>query len=94
MKAPRPSQMNEVTIFGRLLNSGKSTMSPRLARFVLTLGFDDEDQSRMRELAERNQLGRLSPEERDELMSFVKASHLLALFHSNARRALAKKKAS
>ena len=30
-------------------------MSPELARYVLTLGFGEEDQARMKDLAERNQ---------------------------------------
>jgi hypothetical protein len=37
----------------------------------------------MNELADRNQGGRASPEEHDELMSYIKAGHLLALLHSH-----------
>jgi hypothetical protein len=39
-------------------------------------------------LPERNQEGRLTSEEREELESYVKAGHLLALLHSKARRSL------
>ena len=42
----------------------------------------------MRELAERNQDGRLTSEEREELENYVKAGHFLALLHSKARRSL------
>jgi hypothetical protein len=35
-------------------------MSSELARYVLTLGFNDEDQARMTDLAARNQEGDLS----------------------------------
>ena len=63
-------------------------MSEELARYVLTLGFDADDQNRMRDLAARNQDGRLSADELEELQSFVKAGHFLALLHSRARKAL------
>ena len=83
---------NEIAIFARVLGNGRS-MSADLARYVLTLGFDEDDQARMGDLAERNQRGELSQAERDELMAFVRASHLLALLHSKARQALQKKNA-
>ena len=85
---------SDIAIFGRLLNNSKGNMSPELARYVLTLGFTEADQSRMRELAASNQRGGLSGEERQELMSYVKAGHLLALIHSKARKALKKRKVS
>jgi hypothetical protein len=47
----------------------------------------------MRELSERNQEGALATKERDELQSYVKASHWLALLHSKARRSLKAKRA-
>jgi hypothetical protein len=51
------SRSSEIAIFGRLLSNHKKEMSPALARYVLTLGFDSEDQERMRDLATRNQSG-------------------------------------
>lgn len=87
-------QTTEVAIFGRLLDNRKGELSPALARYVLTLGFNETDQARMRDLAARNQEGSLSAEEHAELMSYVKAGHLLALLHSKARKALRKRKVS
>ena len=46
----------------------------------------------MRELALRNQDGRLSVDEKEELQNFVKAGHLLALLHSKARKSLKQRK--
>jgi hypothetical protein len=83
-----PSRTSEIAIFGRLLKIDEGDLSRELARYVLTLGFGDEDQARMRGLAERNQAGALSAEEQDELRSYVKAGHLLALLHSKARKSL------
>jgi hypothetical protein len=79
---------SEAALFGRILTNGQGGMNPELARYVLTLGFDEEDQARMKNLAERNQEGVLSAEEQEELRSFVRAGHLLALLHSKARKAL------
>jgi hypothetical protein len=85
---PRTS---EAAIFGRILSNAKGIMSSELARYVLTLGFGEEDQARMKDLTERNQAGALAPEEYEELMQFVKAGHLLALLHSKARFGLTRK---
>lgn len=79
---------NEASVLARLFENGRGSMSPTLARYVLTLGFSEDDQKRMGELAERNQSGRLSEAEGAELMEFIRAGHVLALFHSRARKAL------
>lgn len=85
------NRLSEAAIFGRLLDAAKGEMSQQLADYILTLGFGEKDQARMKELAARNQDGLLSAEEVEELQSYVKVSHLLALFHSKARKALKKK---
>ncbi len=85
---------SEIAIFSRLLKTDEGTLSRELARYVLTLGFPEEDQARMAELAERNQAGALSAEEQEELRNYVKAGHLLALMHSKARKSLQRKRVS
>lgn len=79
---------SEIAIFARLLEADHGRMRRDLAHYILGLGFNDEDQRRMRDLAARNQEGALSADEQDELRNYVKAGHLLALLHSRARRAL------
>jgi|RhiMetdeSRZDD1v2_1073273.scaffolds.fasta_scaffold2953465_2 hypothetical protein len=88
------AKTSEAAIFGRLLTNSEGEMAPGLARYILTLGFNSEDQARMTDLAARNQDGALSLEEQDELRSYVRAGHLLALLHSKARKALKKRKVS
>jgi hypothetical protein len=83
---------SDVAVFSRLLTNGTRPMSPQLARYLLGLGFGEADQARMQELADKNQAGSITPQERDELFSYVKAGHLLAVLHSRARKALKKKK--
>lgn len=79
---------SEIAIFARLLEAEGGQMRRDLARYVLGLGFNDDDQRRMLDLAARNQDGALSLEEQRELQSYVKAGHLLALLHSKARMSL------
>jgi hypothetical protein len=94
MTITQSSETSDLAIFDRLVNGHKPDMSAVLARYVLTLGFDESEQARMRQLAERNQDGQLTSAEHDELMGYVKAGHLLALLHSKARMALKKRKVS
>lgn len=89
-----PNRSSEMAIFARLLKLDEGDLSRELARHILTLGFAEEDQARMRELAERNQSGGLSTAEQEELRHFVKAGHLLALLHSQARNCLKRRKVS
>ncbi len=88
------NRSSEIAIFARLLKTDEGDLSHKFARYVLTLGFDEEDQARMKDLAERNQSADLSPEEQEELRNYVKAGHLLALLHSKARKSLQRKKVS
>ena len=85
-----PDVANEVAILGRLFVGGKAKLTPQRARYLLELGFSDEDRERIQELASRNQAGRLSDTERAELVGFAKAGCLLGILQSRARRALRK----
>ncbi len=82
------NRTSDIAIFGRLIQGSKGNLSKQLARFILSLGFDEKDQARMKDLAERNQEGSVSPREKEELFGYVKAGHLLAVLHSKARKAL------
>lgn len=86
------TECGDLAIFERLLAKNKDRMSPQLSRHVLTLGFGEDDQSRMSDLAARNQSGLLSSAEKAELQSYVTAGHFLALLHSQARLSLKKRK--
>lgn len=81
-------------MFARLIKADQGDVSRELARYILKLGFEEEDQARMRDLSERNQVGALSLPEQEELQNYVKVGHLLALLHSKARKSLKVKKAS
>jgi hypothetical protein len=87
-KVTKRDTSSELAIFARLIKGDGTNISLELARYLLALGFDEADQSRIAELAERNQEGTLSGMEKAELENYVKAGHLLALLHSRARLAL------
>jgi hypothetical protein len=87
-RALKRNTTSEIAIFGRLIKADETDLSRELARYILTLGFDRDDQRRMNDLAVGNQDGALSGAEKAELENFVKAGHLLALLHSKARRTL------
>jgi hypothetical protein len=90
----KDDRTSEIAIFARVIKADDGDLPRELARYILTLGFDEQDQARMRELAESNQAGALAPEEQEELQNYVKAGHLLALLHSKARRSLKASKVS
>ena len=54
------NRANEATIFARLWQTSNGSLSPQVARLILTLGFSEEDNARMHELAVKNQEGRIS----------------------------------
>ena len=84
LKPSRPG----TSVFKRLLDNWHVQMAPTFAKKILTMGFGQADQDRMADLAERNQDGSLTAEEKAELMEYVSAGHLLARLHAQARMAL------
>jgi hypothetical protein len=55
------------------------------ARFVLSLTFSEEAQRRVHELLKKNQEGRISPDEKEDLDHFIKANTHLSTLQSKAR---------
>ncbi len=79
---------NEVTILARILGNEDGQLPEEQARYILGLGFSDQDKARMHDLAVRNQQDALSAAEKEELSSFGKAGDLLSILKSKARRTL------
>jgi hypothetical protein len=57
---------------------------PEGARFILDLGISEEDKKRMLELLAKQQEGRLSAQEREEVDSFVEADNTLSILKGQA----------
>ena len=88
MRATKHDQSSQAAIFARVWESGDPGWTPELAYYILGRKFSEKDQARMHELAEKNQEGRLTVKELDELDSFVKVADLLAILQSRARQFL------
>jgi hypothetical protein len=87
-QAVRDERASEIAIFAHLIKSDEGNLTRGLARYPLTLGFDEDDQARMSDLAARNLEGNLARDEDEELLNYVKAGHMLALLQSKATRSL------
>ncbi|HKB01553.1 MAG TPA: hypothetical protein VKD90_05000 [Gemmataceae bacterium] len=81
------------TILARAIANGRGSMSPMVARQILKFGFSQADQDRMTDLMVRNNEGRLSPDEKAELLEFAHVGNFLAVLQSHARMALKRGKA-
>lgn len=60
-------------------------ISPDVARFLLSMRFAERDRERIDYLAERSQVGELSPEEEAEFDSYLHIGNLLTMMKSKAR---------
>ena len=72
----------------RVLEPLASSLNREAARSILESHIDPEIQARVAILAERANEGLLTPEERDEYLSYVEAADLLAIFKLKAKRHL------
>jgi hypothetical protein len=63
-------------------------MRPSIARYLLNVGFSEDERAYMHDLVVRNQDDNLSSTEKDELLAYAKAGTLLSILKSKARRAL------
>jgi hypothetical protein len=50
---------SEIAIFARLIKADEGNLTRGLASYLLTRGFDEDDQARMSDLAGRNQDGNI-----------------------------------
>lgn len=83
-----PASHNEVTILARILDDENGQLSDDLARGILAHEISERDKARMHDLAVRNQEEALTPAEKEELFGFAKATTLLSILKSKARRTL------
>jgi hypothetical protein len=75
-------------IFEGLIEPERGGFSAELAQYVLGLKFSEAQVARYESLADRNQEGTLSPEERSELEGFVTVNNFLMIMKLKARHSL------
>ena len=78
------------TALRRLVESLGDCLTEETARRLLALKADRKLQQRIDRLARKNQQGKLTPEEREELRSYVSFGTFVSILKSKARQQLAK----
>lgn len=79
----------EADILQRILDvDSTESLSAEAARYILSLGFRDDDLRRMEELSTKSNEGELNPDERLELARFDRVRLLLVRLKSRARHTL------
>jgi hypothetical protein len=84
--APARVTTLDADLFLRLWDEHRLT--PTLARHLLKLKWPAADEARMRELADRNSEGTITPAELRELDEFVRVGLVLSILQSRARKRL------
>jgi hypothetical protein len=79
---------DEITILARFLGNGDGPLPKDIARYILDIHVGERDKARMHDLALRNQDDALTPGEKKAMHAFAKATNLLSILKSKARRTL------
>jgi hypothetical protein len=82
------TQISAANFMDRVLDPLAASLNREAASSILGLTVDPEIQARVAVLAERANEGVLTPEERDEYLSYVEAADMLAIFKLKASRHL------
>jgi hypothetical protein len=82
------SQAQETTVLDRLLDPVSRCLTPEVARRLVGLRADPSIQERLDLLAEKATEDELSPEERGEYETYVRALDFIAVLQAKARALL------
>jgi len=82
---------SEAAIWERVVHFEK-TLSPTSARALLKIQFSPGDQQRIAELAAKARAGNLAPGEEQEADAYERLGCFLDVLHSQARRALKRRR--
>ena len=78
----------EVEILEALIQPQRPGLDPEFARSVLDMRFSEQQSERVQALAERNNRGELTKDERAEMDSYARVGSFLGLLQSKARLSL------
>ncbi len=79
----------EAEILSEVVQPERGSISPALAREILSLRFRADTASRIRELLSGNNAGTITSEERADLEKYLRVGQLIDLFQAKARLSLA-----
>ena len=88
------NQPPDTPILDRLLEPVSRCLTPEAARQLVALRADPQFQERLDVLADRCTEGLLTPEEREEYETYVRAIHIIAILQAKARKLLANQPSS
>jgi hypothetical protein len=88
------NQPPDTSILDRLLEPVSRCLTPEAARQLVALRADPQFQERLDVLADRCTEGLLTPEEREEYETYVRAIHIIAILQAKARKLLANQPSS
>ena len=70
---------------------GKATLSPPVARAVLSIQFTDQQQLEVQKLLDKNNAGTITPRQKTKLQSYVRIGNLLNILKIKAQSSLEKR---
>jgi len=80
----------EANILSRVIAPNDQSLSPEAARTILEWKFPPWDVEQMTKLSQKANAGTLTPLEQEELDSYERVGHLIAMAQSKARLSLKK----
>ena len=83
---------SEAAILTRVIQPDNDDLPAAAARALLKLAFTADDRQRMHELAVKNQAGKLTATEQQELSGYLRVGRLLDLLGAKVRLSLKKRR--
>ena len=80
--------ITEADILGQIVSPDRAGLPPEFARSILGLKFDERALNRMKELADRNNRGTLTDDQRAEMQKYTRVGNFLDLMQAKARLSL------
>jgi hypothetical protein len=84
------THVTEADIFSRVIDPANPSLTHEAAQAILQLGFADGDHARMAELAQMNNDGTISGDERRELEGYIFVGDILSMLKAKAAASLNK----
>ena len=82
------STISESDILEDLIVPDRPDLPPEAARAILELRFNESAQTRIRALLDKNNLGTITTNERDELEKYLRVGQFVDLMHAKAHLSL------
>jgi hypothetical protein len=85
---------HDAEIWARLLDADSTEIDEQAANGLLRMKFRPQDVDRMNALAEKARQGTLSEQERQEIESYNRVGHLMAILQARAKQVLHRRRSA